>query len=353
MTLSLARVAVGFGRDLMKGWKAIIAIVALCSLVACGQSGEGVGAPAPGSSESQTAETAPMEGSATAPEPDGLESSEDTMAAEPAPPSPEEQMSADTGDAVKDLPTLAAPSPDAPATRGLARERSAAANGGSSGATAGGGMQRVTTAVIVEIGPNDLRRGRNGGSAVAVLSRQSTDFERNLRLCRALFAQIDSATVGEVIAGERVRNGRVQELRPLYWMLKTAMPAATGDRCGERISRYDFERAQRIRTKYNLTGRGPYLVIANTAETRVALVDFGAAPIGETEDLVRYFRDGFSQDDDIWTDDRHVASAASAKLTGFLGRSIAGAALTAFLKPVARAACPLGDLLDVCSGTTP
>jgi hypothetical protein len=236
-----------------------------------------------------------------------------------------------------------------PRTRGLARssDPQAAPSGPN-----GGGMARVKTAVIVEILPTDLRRARNGGSAVALLSARSNDLERNLRLCRALFQQIDAATVSEVIAGERQVGGVIQELRPLYWMLARTMPTASGDRCSERIARYDFKRATALRDKYGLTGRGPYLAIANTAETRVAVVDFGAAPIGETEALVRYFREGFSQDGDIWTEQRHEPATAEAKIAAFLQRSVVGASLTALLKPVARATCPLGDLLDACPGAT-
>jgi hypothetical protein len=202
--------------------------------------------------------------------------------------------------------------------------------------------------VFVDLTSLDLRRSRNGGSSVVLLSSSPRDFDRNLRLCRALTEQLQSASVGEVIAGERDRAGTTQVLRPLYWLLKSPIPRAATDACAERISRYDFERAGNIRRKYNLTGRGPYVVVARQDETRAAIVDFGAAPIDETEALVRYYKEAFSQDQDIWSPERHAPGAGEQRIAAFLGRSIAGAAVTALITPIAQAACPLGDPLDVC-----
>lgn len=325
-----------------------LAALALAGLaVGCSQSGpaedtgaveEPIGAPAP-QGPTDGAEPAPAEPSPSEPR------TEDAAGEAPAPP----PQSVET-----DLPTLAAPS-EPRQTPPREANPPPSANGHSGAApdvaTRGGagGLSRVTTAVLVELGPNDIRRSRNGGSAVVLLSRAAADAERNLRLCRALFAQIDQASVAEVIAGERVRGGRVQELRPLYWLLARALPNASGDRCPDRIAAYDAGRAERIRTKYGLSGgRGPYLVVAATDEARVAVVDLGAAPIAETENLVRYFKEGFSQDADVWSPARHEPATAQARIAAFLGRSIAGAALSSLITPIARAGCPLGDPLDLC-----
>jgi hypothetical protein len=211
-----------------------------------------------------------------------------------------------------------------------------------------GGRQRVTTAVFVELTSLDLRRSRNGGSSVVLLATSPRDFERNIALCRALASQLEAASVGEVIAGERTVGSSTQALRPLYWLLKTSLPRDSADRCADRIARYDFVRAGNIRRKYGLSGRGPYVVVARQDESRAAVVDFGAAPIEETEELVRYFKDSFSQDADIWAPERHGPGAGEQRIAAFLGRSIAGAALTSLVTPIAQAACPLGDPLDVC-----
>lgn len=218
------------------------------------------------------------------------------------------------------------------------------------GSAAGGGVVRTMSAVLVEIGAREARKPRNGGSAVVLLSQRTEDAARNLRVCRALFRALDTATTSEITTGQRrTEDGGVEKLRPVYWLWKGKPAPPAGDACPVRVASYDFARAGSIRTKYGLTGRGPYLVVARGDELRAGVVDLGAAPIGDTEDLVRYFRDGFSQEDDIWSPERHTPARAQQSLVAFLGRAIPGAALTALVRPVAVASCPLGDFFDVCT----
>jgi len=215
---------------------------------------------------------------------------------------------------------------------------------------ANGGIERTLAAVLVEIGPKDARSPRNGGSAVVLLSERSEDGARNLKLCRALFRALDTATTREIATGERkTAEGDIEKLRPVYWLWKVKPTPAADDACPARIANYDFARAYKVRTKYGLTGRGPYLVIARSDEQRAGVVDLGAAQEKDADDLVRYFRDGFSQDKDIWQPERHTPARANSSLMAFLGRAVPSAAITTLIRPVATAACPLGDFFDVCT----
>jgi hypothetical protein len=252
-------------------------------------------------------------------------------------------------------PVLAAPA--RPATRGPA-----ATPGGrprSSGAAApdetGGGLDRVISPVLVELGPTEARFARHGGSGLVLLSENAADGPRNLSLCRALFKSFDTATNAEIEAGERQRDDQLELLRPLYWPLKdTSRPALGADKCVHRIGHYDFARAWRVRSKLGLTGRGPYLLVIRADETRAGLVDFAGVADKDIPDLVRYFRDGFSQETDIWSPQRHGPEAEGAALTAFLGRPLPLAALPRLvIVSVARAGCPLGDLFDVCGNPLP
>lgn len=268
----------------------------------------------------------------------GLGGSSTTMSSSGPPPSPP-----------KPPPPPMAP-PPAPEPRVSPPPSPGNATGSGSGV--GGGVVRTTSAVLVEIGAREARKPRNGGSAVVLLSTRTEDAARNLRVCRALFRALDTATTGEITTGQRrTEEGGIEKLRPVYWLWKGKAAPPAGDACPVRVASYDFARAGSIRTKYGLTGRGPYLVVARGDELRAGVVDLGAAPIGDTEDLVRYFRDGFSQEDDIWSPERHTPARAQQSLVAFLGRAIPGSALTALVRPVAVASCPLGDFFDVCTPT--
>ena len=72
----------------------------------------------------------------------------------------------------------------------------------------------------------------------------------------------------------------------------------------------------------------------------------------EVSDLVRYFRDGFAFQNDIWDPARADATKKRALLVSFLGARFRETLLASlgFVTPVARAGCSLGDLRDApCS----
>ena len=219
----------------------------------------------------------------------------------------------------------------------------------------GGGVDRVLSPVLVELGPTEARFARHGGSGMVLLSETTADEALNLSLCHALFKAFDTATSAEVEAGERRRDDQIQLLRPLYWPLKDlSRPALGADKCTHRIAHYDFVRAWKVRSKLGLSGRGPYLLVIRADETRAGLVDFTGIAEKDVPDLVRYFRDGFSQENDIWTPERHGPDAERVALTSFMGHPLQLAALPRLVVvSVVRAGCPLGDFFDVCANPLP
>jgi hypothetical protein len=289
-------------------------------------------------------------------------SAADTAKVEPAKPSPPPPAVA-TGPA----PGSAPPPARTGATRsiggafggitgGLSGSGGASTGSGSAPIAApgvGGGLTRVLSPVLVELAAGEPRTPRNGGSAVVLLSENVADRDLNLSLCRALFRNFDTATTGEVLTGERRNDrGEIEQLRPLYWLLKD-QSAATGDKCVSRVARFDFERAWKIRSKFVLNGRGPYLLIARADERRAGLVDLSGANTADVADLVRYFRDGFSQQGDVWTKDTPPAES-QANLTAYLGRAVRLLDMPKLiLVSTVRAGCPLGNFLDVCTNPLP
>ena len=220
---------------------------------------------------------------------------------------------------------------------------------------AGGGLDRVISPVLVELGPAEPRYARNGGSGVVLLSENPADQALNLTLCRALFKTFDTANIGDVKAGEREKDDKLELLRPLYWPLKDlTRPALGDDKCAHRVAHYDFTRAWKIRSKLGLNGRGPYLLVIRADESRAGLVDFAGVADKDTPNLVRYFREGFAQEDDIWSPARHENAVERAALTKYLGASFQlGSLPRLVIVSVARAGCPLANTMDVCTNPMP
>ncbi len=209
---------------------------------------------------------------------------------------------------------------------------------------------RVTaTPVIVEIDRTQDRRPANGGSSVVLFSEGAANAYRNTVTCVNVWNLMDTATTQEVRVGVRkAEDGSVEALRPLYWLNKTTTPA--GERsCSQRMANYDFTRAKTIRDKYRLTGVGPYFVVARSDEQAAAIIDLAGKTDREVADLVRYFRDGFAFQNDIWDPARNDPTKKRALLASFFGarfRESLVVALGFVSAPAARAGCRLGDLRD-------
>lgn len=213
-----------------------------------------------------------------------------------------------------------------------------------------GGFVRMLTPVVAEL-PSDLPRlARNGGSAVALLSSGPDAAAHNLALCRALYRSFDTATPDEIEEGVRREGDVIEELRPIYWLVRGDYASlGTADACAARLEAYDFVRAEAIRAKLGLRGSGPYLAVLKADETAAAVIDLGAAPIAETPDLVRYFKTSFSQEADVWSPARRQPEADRAALSGFLGRPAPERSLPQLiLLSIGGAGCRLGDLFDLC-----
>ena len=205
------------------------------------------------------------------------------------------------------------------------------------------------TPVIVEIDRTQERRPANGGSSVVLFSEGAANAYRNTVTCVNVWNLMDTATTQEVRVGVRkADDGTVEALRPLYWLNKAATPAGEHP-CSQRMANYDFTRAKTIRDKYRLTGAGPYFVVARTDEQAAAIIDLAGKSDREVADLVRYFRDGFAFQNDIWDPARSEPARKRALLATFFGarfRESLVASLGFISSPAARAGCRLGDLTD-------
>jgi hypothetical protein len=210
-------------------------------------------------------------------------------------------------------------------------------------------LRVVATPVIVEVNRTQERKPANGGSAVVLFSDATGSAYRNLITCVNVWNLMDTATTQEVQVGIRkADDGTIEALRPLYWLNRTGQPA-NEQSCEERLARYDYVRARTIRDKYGLVGAGPYFVVARTDERAAAVIDLAGRNDREIADLVRYFRDGFAFQSDIWDPARSMPEKKRALLTTFFGPRFREAFVTSLgflIDPVARAGCRLGDLKD-------
>lgn len=210
-------------------------------------------------------------------------------------------------------------------------------------------LRVVATPVIVEINRDQARNPANGGSSVVLFAEGPTNTYRNTVTCLNIWNLMDTATTQEVRVGLRkADDGTVEALRPMYWLNQS--PTTTSEpSCSERLSRYDYARARTIKDKYGLTGAGPYFLVARADERMAALIDLSGRSDREVADLVRYFRDGFAFQSDIWDPTRADPSKKREALTAFFGtrfRETLVAALGFVSAPTARAGCRLGDLKD-------
>jgi hypothetical protein len=297
----------------MRHWMLSLVAAFALTLAACEQRAEEA-APEPPVSEAPATD-APS--TAPAPEPAPKEAEAPVAPTEPGAPSEEDRGSVSTRDEA--------------ATRSIARSAP------------------VATPVIVEIDRAQERRPANGGSAVLLFSDASSASYRNTVTCVNVWNLMDTATTQEVRVGLRkAENGTIEALRPLYWMNRTGAPAAEQS-CSQRLARYDFARAKTLRDKYGISTAGPHFIVARTDEQAAAFIDLTGKSDREIADLVRYFRDGFAFQSDIWDPARNAPEQKRALLTSFFGSRFRDSLLSALgfiSSPAARAGCRLGDLKD-------
>ena len=207
----------------------------------------------------------------------------------------------------------------------------------------------VPTGVIVEIDRTQPRQPANGGSAVLLFTDTPQVSDRNMITCLNVWNLMDSATADEMRIGLRKSDdGAVEALRPLYWLNKTALPAGEHN-CNDLMAHYDFARARTVHDKLGLTGAGPYFVVSRADEQVAAIIDLTDRNDREIADLVRYFRDGFAYQSDIWEPARSDVAARRAQVASFFGdrfREIFVTAIGSISGPAAHAGCQLGDLSD-------
>jgi hypothetical protein len=163
-----------------------------------------------------------------------------------------------------------------------------------------GATQVNVKPVLVQINRQTRRENQNGGHAVVLLRNTAAARVRNQATCEALLRHFDDAPISEVRVGvRREADGSISALRPIYWPVDERITVA-GDRCTQRLQRYDYARAVTIRDKLRLAGEGPYLVVTRSDERQAAIIDLSRLSTAEIDKAAIYFRDGFSQRGNVW-----------------------------------------------------
>jgi hypothetical protein len=206
-------------------------------------------------------------------------------------------------------------------------------------------------AVLVELARSQARASVNGGHALVLLKNISTANGRNRALCDAVALQFAPRTLEQARIGvERDTSGALLALRPVYWPINEALPAGGGSVCQQRLARYDYTRSKTIRTKLDLAGDGPFLVVTKGDEGQAAVIDLSRVHPGDIPKMVVFFRDSFSQVDRVWDEQAFDRRKRDSGLQIAWGRPAPGAILAAFgfVKPVVSAlvGCVRGDLHD-------
>lgn len=154
--------------------------------------------------------------------------------------------------------------------------------------------------VLVQIGRKNARSNQNGGHAVVIMTARPEARANNEHLCAALLQTFDDAPLPDIRAGvRREPDGTVSALRAIFWPVNDALPVA-GDRCPQRIARYDFVRARTIMDKHRLSGAGPFLLVSRADEVKAVALDLTGFSRGDIEKAVIFFGESFSQRNSIW-----------------------------------------------------
>jgi hypothetical protein len=207
--------------------------------------------------------------------------------------------------------------------------------------------------VLVQINRQTRRENQNGGHAVVLMRNTTAARVRNQATCEALLRHFDDAPISEIRVGvRREADGSISALRPIYWPVDERV-TVVGDRCAQRLQRYDFARAVTIRDKLRLTGEGPYLVVTRSDERQAAIIDLSRLSTTEIDKAAIYFRDGFSQRGNVWNPQDFTRQRQEQSLIASLGSSFPRVLLAAVgfysaaaTNAGAAASSCLGDLSD-------
>lgn len=208
--------------------------------------------------------------------------------------------------------------------------------------------------VLVQINRQTARENQNGGHAVVLLRDTPAVRARNLATCEAMLRHFDDAPISEVRVGvRREADGSISALRPIYWPVNERV-TVVGDRCAQRLQRYDFTRAATIRDKLRIAGDGPYLVVSRSDERLAATIDLSGMSSGDVEKAVVYFRDGMSQRGNVWDPQSFTRQRQEQSLIASFGVNFPRVLLAAvrFYAPLSGANAAqtpppcLGDLTD-------
>lgn len=216
-----------------------------------------------------------------------------------------------------------------------------------------GATQVNVKPVLVQINRQTRRENQNGGHAVVLMRNTTAARVRNQATCEALLRHFDDAPISEIRVGvRREADGSISALRPIYWPVDERV-TVVGDRCAQRLQRYDFARAVTIRDKLRLTGEGPYLVVTRSDERQAAIIDLSRLSTTEIDKAAIYFRDGFSQRGNVWNPQDFTRQRQEQSLIASLGSSFPRVLLAAVgfysaaaTNAGAAASSCLGDLSD-------
>lgn len=271
----------------------------------------------------------------------------------PPPPPPVTSPSPGSSGGVRSTTTP----PRTGATRGVTAPPKAAARPARPGVVRSGPTPQVNIKpVLVQIGKRTPRSNHNGGHAVVLFTNTAGTSARNLALCEALLSHFDDAPLADVLVGvRREPDGTISALRAIFWPVDDTR-AVAGDRCPQRLQRYDYVRAQTIRDKHRLTGGGPYLLVTEGNEQQAAAINLTGMSPTDIDKAAIYFRDGFSQKGDIWAPQNFNREREKQSLIARWGSGFSNALVAAveFYNPTSRrqagaaaaAAGCLGDLSD-------
>lgn len=195
------------------------------------------------------------------------------------------------------------------------------------------------------------RIDRAGGHAVVLFRNVPAAAARNRATCQALLLNFEETTYDATVIGvEKQPDGSIVAIRPIFWPTATGGPPVTGDRCAQRLGRYDYGRAAAILDKIERPGAGPFLVVSRDDQRQAAIIEMTGLTTAQIPNMVVYFRDRFSQQQNIWSPNVNTPAARQRGLLVVFGNSFSQnlvSAITLFSASSARVASGcIGDARD-------
>jgi hypothetical protein len=176
---------------------------------------------------------------------------------------------------------------------------------------------------------------RLGDHAVVALTDRAAP--KNEALCAAMLANFEFATYGG--------DGTSSPPRPIYWLHNPTLASGTGERCAQLLQQYDYPRAATVLDKMSLRGTGPYLLVSRSDQRSATVMDMSSLRAAQIPEMVRYFRERFTQKQDVWGPSTSPPQGFSTSFSSSFARALS---LLTASNAASRNEC-LGDLRDTSS----